>query len=124
MGMLSSWIVWIIFRWKKIPRECKRQRNCQLFIVLASVVVTLATSFTPNVDWAAHAGGTVQGLLWGVVLLSNELDNDRNKLWGRVVAGAVAVGLLVYSLYYMIGKGFNTVSLSSLFLSHVCFSLF
>eukprot|EP01034_Spumella_vulgaris_P033822 gene33822-41725_t len=69
MGMLSSWIVWIVFRWKKIPHECKKQRNCQLFVVFASVVITLATSFTPNVDWAAHAGGTVQGLLWGVVLL-------------------------------------------------------
>ena len=72
--------------------------------MLASVVITLATSFTPNVDWAAHAGGTVQGVLWGIVLLSNELDNNRNKMWGRVVAGVVAVGLIAYSLYYMIGK--------------------
>jgi membrane associated rhomboid family serine protease len=105
MGMLSSWVVWIIFRWyvgvfssvcdlraafhcrfmpvmttlcrgqlvrnpelthsvfarrKKIPHQCKQQRNCQLFIVLASIVITLATSFTPNVDWAAHAGGALQ----------------------------------------------------------------
>jgi len=28
--------------------------------VVASVVVTLATSFQPNVDWAAHVGGAIQ----------------------------------------------------------------
>ena len=27
---------------------------------MAAIVVTLATSFTPNVDWAAHAGGALQ----------------------------------------------------------------
>lgn len=48
---------------KKIPHECKSQRNCQLFVVVAAIVVTLATSFTPNVDWAAHAGGALQVLL-------------------------------------------------------------
>ena len=57
MGMLSSWVVWIIFRWKKIPPECKSQRNCQLTVVVASIVITLATSMMPRVDWAAHAGG-------------------------------------------------------------------
>jgi hypothetical protein len=45
---------------KKIPHQCKPQRNCQLFIVVAAIAVTLATSFTPNVDWAAHAGGALQ----------------------------------------------------------------
>jgi len=45
---------------KKIPHECKSQRNCQLFIVVAAVVVTIATSFQPNVDWAAHIGGVIQ----------------------------------------------------------------
>jgi membrane associated rhomboid family serine protease len=60
LGMLSAWIVWIIFRWKKIPEQCHRQRNCQLMIVFASVVITLAMSFAQYVDWAAHFGGAVQ----------------------------------------------------------------
>lgn len=117
LGILSAWLVWIIFRWcihhialiiiaallfiivsvtmhrfdcflsrwgwlyrKKIPKECHTQRNCQLAIVLAAVVITLATSFSPNVDWAAHFGGALQGLLWGIVLLSNELDNNYTEV--------------------------------------------
>lgn len=101
MGMLSSWVVWIIFRWKKIPHECKSQRNCQLFIVVAAVVVTIATSFQPNVDWAAHIGGVIQGALWGIVLLSSELDVERNQMWLRIGAGSVACTLYGYSLYYL-----------------------
>lgn len=80
----------------------KSQRNCQLIIVMISVIVTLATSFTPNVDWAAHIGGSIQGILWGIVLLSSELDHERNQLWLRICASIIAIGLYAYSLYYMI----------------------
>lgn len=55
----NAYSISLIYR-KKIPHECKSQRNCQLFVVVAAIVVTLATSFTPNVDWAAHAGGALQ----------------------------------------------------------------
>ena len=104
MGMLSSWVVWIVFRWKKIPEECRRQRNCQISIVVVSIVVTLATSFSPNVDWGAHFGGAVQGVLWGVILLGSELDNLRNRMILRLVCLSVSIILFVYSFYYMIVK--------------------
>lgn len=104
MGMLSSWVIWIVFRWKKIPPECHRQRNCQIGIVIASIIITLATSFSPNVDWGAHFGGAIQGILWGCILLGNELDNVRNK---RVIQGislSISITLFVYSFYYMAVK--------------------
>lgn len=102
MGMLASWVVWIIFRWKKIPPDCHKQRNCQLMIVMASIVITLATSAMPNVDWAAHLGGALQGLLWGIVLLSNELDNTAHRNMLRASALILACGLFGFSLYYML----------------------
>lgn len=42
------------------------------------------------------------GLLWGIVLLSHELDHQGNQLMLRVFAGVTAVVLLVFSLCYMI----------------------
>ena len=80
MGILASWIVWIVFRWKKIPPECHRQRNCQLSMVVASVVITLMFSFTPFVDWGAHLGGAIMGFVLAPALLSSELDDKRHAV--------------------------------------------
>lgn len=66
MGILSAWLIWIIFRWfplfalcslfndslthshsndrKKIPDECKSQRNCQLLMVTAAIALTVRLS--------------------------------------------------------------------------------
>lgn len=60
--MLTAWIVWILFRWNKVPPIYHRQRNCQLGTVVVAVLVTIGLSFTPYVDWAAHVGGAIQGL--------------------------------------------------------------
>ncbi len=46
LGMLTAWIVWILFRWNKTPPEHKSNRNCQLLVVTAAVAMTLAFSFT------------------------------------------------------------------------------
>jgi membrane associated rhomboid family serine protease len=104
MGMLSSWVVWIIFRWQKIPRRCHSQRNCQLGVVTLSIVVTLATSTMPNVDWSAHLGGSVMGVLFGIIFLTNELDNTFNQRLLRVAATIIAGVIFGVSLWYLLVK--------------------
>jgi len=101
LGMLTSWIAWIIFRWKKIPEECRGQRNCQLAMVVVSVGITLILSFASFVDWAAHMGGAIQGFLWGAVLLSNELDNQHSRLFLRIAGVSASFALYVAALWYM-----------------------
>lgn len=51
LGMLTAWIVWILFRWGKVPAESRGLRNCQLIVVTAAVVLTLAFSFTDFGAW-------------------------------------------------------------------------
>jgi membrane associated rhomboid family serine protease len=58
LGLLTSWVVWIIFRWNKIPVINRFNRNMQLIVVIICIVVTLSMSFSNYVDWAAHFGGT------------------------------------------------------------------
>jgi membrane associated rhomboid family serine protease len=78
LGMLTAWIVWILFRWNRVPRECKGQRNCQLMVVSAAVALTLAFSFTdygeclptcPPVCPALLHGGIMEecGVMWRVL---------------------------------------------------------
>ena len=99
LGMLTAWIVWIIFRWKKVPAMYHRQRNCQLGTVVVAVAVTIGLSFTPYVDWAAHVGGAIQGILWGIVVLSHELENKYIKWTLRFVAISIsAIGFTLAAL--------------------------
>lgn len=93
LGILTAWIVWIVFRWKKIPENNRSQRNCQLLMVTGAVVATLAMSFSDLVDYAAHFGGASQGLLWGIIVLSKELDNEFTQKWVRFGAFAISMGL-------------------------------
>lgn len=83
LGLLTSWLVWIVFRWRKIPPECRGQRNCQMGVVLVATAITLGTSFSPNVDWAAHFGGAVQVSSTDIVLLLS---------WLMIVAARAACG--------------------------------
>lgn len=101
LGLLTSWMVWILFRWKKIPHEAKSQRNCQMTVVVVSIGITLAFSFTPAVDWAAHFGGVVMGLLSSVILVANELDNEVNRAILRISSLVVTLVLFIVTLWYM-----------------------
>ena len=102
LGMLSSWIAWIIFRWKKIPAENKQRRNCQLMMVTVAVVVTLATSFAPFVDFAAHFGGSIMGLTMGGLFLSEELDNATTRMMTRGTCIVIFVVLFAWSTHYLV----------------------
>jgi len=102
MGMLASWVVWILFRWNKIPKEHHRIRNCQLLVVLASIAVTMATSAMPNVDWAAHAGGAFQGALWGIILLSNELEPSYTTIVMKLIALLISLVTSALAVYYLL----------------------
>jgi membrane associated rhomboid family serine protease len=94
-------MTWIVFRWKKVPREAKSQRNCQLSVVLVSVAITLAFSFTPAVDWAAHFGGALMGLMSSIVLVTNELDNERNKSILRYATLLASLVVWAVALIYL-----------------------
>ena len=81
LGVLTSWIIFIIFRWNKVPVTLSGNRNRQLIIVTISIAATLALSFSGYIDWAAHVGGATQGLLLGLLLFSYELDNPTTKVF-------------------------------------------
>ena len=101
LGMLSAWLVWIVYRWKKVPHEAKGQRNCQLGVVAVAVAVTLAFSFSPFVDYGAHFGGALMGFLTAAILLASELDDLRNQRIVRSVTLAIACCLWSVSIYYL-----------------------
>ena len=87
-----------MFRWNKVPEQCHGQRNCQMTMVILCLIITLAMSFASFVDWAAHFGGTLMGALLGLTFLVKELDNERTRLYVRVIGAGLSITLFVVSI--------------------------
>ena len=91
---------------------CESQKNeqaklshdilCEQFgTVLCSVILILAFSFIPYVDWAAHVGGLVGGFAVGMMLFSCRVKTWRWRIiW--FLTGALMTGIgLVLGIIYM-----------------------
>ena len=71
-------------------------------MVTVAVVVTLATSFAPFVDFAAHFGGSIMGLTMGGLFLSEELDNATTRMMTRGTCIVIFVVLFAWSTHYLV----------------------
>lgn len=89
MGILTAWLIHIIFRIRTMQSEHdfnitvdsnisnhstiteSRGQIIIFFAVFAAIFLTLALSFKANVDWGSHCGGSFYGFLWGCFLFSH-----------------------------------------------------
>lgn len=80
-------------------------RNEQLAGVLCSVVVVGLFSFIPYVDWAAHLGGLVAGLTFGLCIFScHHVQESTSRIWqalGLFVGLATTVIGFSMAIQYM-----------------------
>lgn len=107
LGILSSWMVWIVFRWWKIPPRYHFQRNMQLVLLVVSIGLTLGLSFEPLIDWAAHMGGFVIGVLLGCLLFAHELGTTTNPnrsmiLIIRISSVLLTISAFIWAIYTMV----------------------
>mmetsp|Transcript_36589 Transcript_36589/g.88190 ORF Transcript_36589/g.88190 Transcript_36589/m.88190 type:complete len:383 (+) Transcript_36589:141-1289(+) len=56
-------------------RAGERSRKQQATLVIGGIVIVMAMSFIPYVDWAAHLGGMLAGLVLGFVCFSFKIRN-------------------------------------------------
>lgn len=69
---------------------------------MINIIVVLAMSVVPMVDWAAHAGGLLGGLLTGALLFASGLAAER-RAQVRIAAASVTAGFaLVFSLWALL----------------------
>jgi rhomboid protease GluP len=103
MGLLTSWLVWIFFTLIRKKFQDKMKWRL-LMVVIAPVVIILSISFVPSIDWAAHFGGALQGLLCGIILFTDEIScKDKTKVMvTKLVASIASLGLFASALYYVI----------------------
>jgi len=80
MGLMGAWFSEILCRYKTALKEIEHggmppPRSQQLGTVTSAIIVVLLLSFSKYIDWAAHIGGMVGGMLWGLVLFGDSLSD-------------------------------------------------
>ena len=73
------------------------QRAGNLVLVFLNIVVTLSFSTVPYVDWAAHTGGLLGGMLLSALIFSESIKTPTTRLGIRIFASFALVAYLVIS---------------------------
>jgi membrane associated rhomboid family serine protease len=62
MGTMGGWLVHILTRWN-VSSEDYGAKAFSLVICVVNILVIVGFSFVPFIDWAAHLGGLLSGIL-------------------------------------------------------------
>jgi len=101
-GLFGAWIPAIAFTWNRTQPKEIQMRNGQMVLAVTSAVSMVVVSFMPMVDFAAHTGGFVMGLLLYMALGAGNLETLRWRLVVRAVGILGACALWGVTIWLML----------------------
>ncbi|CAM9143909.1 unnamed protein product [Discosporangium mesarthrocarpum] len=118
-AIMGGWLSHVLCTWNE---EDAFNKVAQLVQVVAYTLVGMAMSLAPIVDWAAHLGGLLSGVMLGWVFFCKPLDESRHmlrepvrkkiyRLQGRVCMGVMWV-IMVFLGYWSLFQSVSTIPLS------------
>lgn len=85
----------------EVERAGERSRKQQATLVIGGIVIVMAMSFIPYVDWAAHLGGVLAGFVLGLVCFSFKIRSWFFMLIWLVVGVGSTLALYSALMAYM-----------------------
>ena len=106
MGLFGGKLAEVILRCCEHTDTPEKQmgskvRREQCLTVTCSVVVVLAFSFIPYVDWAAHLGGLLGGIVVGIGVFALDLEYRCCQLVWFILGLAISFGTYFGAVWYM-----------------------
>jgi len=102
-GLIGADLVFVLVTWRQtLPKDIS-ERNMLMAYLALSVAITTGVNFLPLVDFAAHAGGFVSGVLLGCILFAGKLQDSSTvvRMALRMVGCVGMLLLLAGSLFYL-----------------------
>ena len=85
----------------RVEKADERSRKEQACEVIGGIILVMAMSFIPYVDWAAHVGGLAAGFVIGLVCFSFKIRNWFFILIWFVIGVGTTLALFSVALAYM-----------------------
>jgi membrane associated rhomboid family serine protease len=80
MGLLGAWLAEISCKWSNGTPEEVHARAGYLVMVVLNILITLSFSTVPYIDWAAHLGGLLGGMMIGGIIFGGEFKSARWRM--------------------------------------------
>lgn len=94
-GLIGAWLCFIIITWNQTLPSDVKMRNAQTVSISISVVVIIATSFLPLMDFAAHLGGLAIGIGLAMTLFAGRLQHGGYRYATRAAGVCLVAALLI-----------------------------
>ncbi|CAN0088747.1 unnamed protein product [Ectocarpus fasciculatus] len=105
-SIMGGWLSHVLCTWTE---EDDFAKGAQLTQVVGYTIIGMAASLAPIVDWAAHVGGLVTGILLGWALFHKPMEDSRmlreplrrrlTRLQGKICMWTVVAGMLFMAFW-------------------------
>jgi membrane associated rhomboid family serine protease len=100
-GIIGAWPVFIAITWNQTTPNDRKERDRMMVLVIFALVLLVAFSFMPMVDWAAHFGGMAAGMVVSATWFAQRLQTRSWRLATGVIGALSSLALFVVSMAYM-----------------------
>ncbi|CAE8691484.1 unnamed protein product [Polarella glacialis] len=113
-GLVGAWLSFILITWNQtLPLDVKA-RNVQAFSVGFSIIIIVASSFLPLMDFAAHIGGLIMGISLAMVLFAGRLQHMPSRWATRIAGFCLGSAFLGFTVWWFVTQTETNAAMLSL----------
>jgi len=101
-GVIGAGLVFLLTTWNQTMPSDILERNANAFTLAFNIIGTACLSIVPNMDYAAHLGGFLSGMVLAMGIFANKMGERTRKVqWLlKVTGGVLWVGLVLATQAY------------------------
>lgn len=101
-GLVGAWLAFTLITWNQTLPLDVGERNQQVLSISFCIVLIIALSFFPLMDFAAHLGGLVGGASLAMALFAGRLQHTGYRVATRTAGVILVIGLTTGVLCWLV----------------------
>lgn len=101
-GLVGAWLAFMLITWNQTSPYDKSERDQQVVSVGVSILLIIALSFLPLMDFGAHIGGMVAGAALSMAMFAGRLQIAAYRLATRIVGVVSVVTFGLFLIFWLL----------------------